>query len=56
METDGIELGKVYVFPKIDGTNGSVWIDDGIIKAGSRNRELTLDNDNAGFYLSLIHI
>lgn len=49
-EVDGINLGECYVFPKIDGTNGSVWMQDGQIKAGSRNRELTLDNDNAGFY------
>ena len=50
MEVDGIELGLCYVFPKIDGTNSSVWIgDDGQIHAGSRKRELSLDNDNAGF-------
>ena len=50
-EVNNISDGVCYVFPKIDGTNASVWLgDDGIIKAGSRNRELTLDNDNAGFY------
>nr|MBC8437152.1 hypothetical protein [bacterium] len=49
MEVEAIELGKVYVFPKIDGTNASVWLDEDTIKCGSRNRELTLDNDNAGF-------
>lgn len=49
-ETNGIEFGMCYVFPKIDGTNASIWLDDGVIKAGSRNRELSLDNDNAGFY------
>ena len=47
-EVEGIEVGTCYVFPKLDGTNGSVWYDNGI-KAGSRNRELALDNDNAGF-------
>jgi hypothetical protein len=45
-EVQNIELGKVYVFPKIDGTNGSLWQGG----AGSRKRELSLDNDNAGFY------
>ena len=50
MEVENIELGKVYVFPKIDGTNGSVWLDGYTVKAGSRNRELTLENDNQGFY------
>lgn len=49
IETDGIENGMCYVFPKIDGTNSQLWWDNGL-KAGSRNRELTLDNDNAGFY------
>lgn len=49
-EVEGITLGKSYIFPKIDGTNGSVWLDGTIVKAGSRNRELTFDNDNAGFY------
>ena len=50
-EVEGIEFGKLYIFPKLDGTNAQVWLDDeGNIKAGSRNRELTLEKDNAGFY------
>lgn len=49
-EVEGIEIGQCYIFPKLDGTNASVWLDDdGAIKCGSRNRELTLDDDNAGF-------
>lgn len=48
-EVQGIELGECYIFPKIDGTNGSLWWDGVNINAGSRNRHLTLDNDNAGF-------
>ena len=48
-EVQGIELGIVWVFPKIDGTNGSVWLDEGEICAGSRNRILAGDMDNAGF-------
>jgi hypothetical protein len=48
---DGIEAGINYIFPKLDGTNAQVWVDAaGNLKAGSRNRTLTLDNDNAGFY------
>jgi len=47
-ETENITDGVVYVFPKIDGTNGSIWLNE-TIRAGSRNRELSLDNDNAGF-------
>lgn len=49
-EVEGIEIGKCYVFYKLDGTNGQVYLDNGELKAGSRNRVLTLDNDNAGFY------
>lgn len=52
-ETDGLLDGICYVFPKIDGTNASVWTeidDDGYdVCCGSRNRELSLDADNAGF-------
>ncbi|AGO47407.1 RNA ligase family protein [Cellulophaga phage phi19:3] len=50
-EVQNIELGKTYIFPKIDGTNASVWLNEkGEIQAGSRNRHLTLEADNAGFY------
>lgn len=50
-EVEQIELGKCYVFPKIDGTNASVWLDSkGEIQAGSRNRQLSLEKDNAGFF------
>lgn len=53
-ETDGLFDGVCYFFPKIDGTNGSVWFDNGI-KAASRNRELSIDNDNAGFYAASLN-
>ncbi len=50
-EVEGIEHGMTYVFPKLDGTNASVWLgEDGEVKAGSRNRQLALGSDNAGFY------
>ena len=49
-EVEGIEKGTTYVFPKLDGTNSSVWIEDGVIKAGSRNKELSETDDNRGFY------
>ncbi|MGE5626464.1 MAG: RNA ligase family protein [Actinomycetes bacterium] len=47
-EVEGIEFGECFIFPKIDGTNGQLWYDTGF-RAGSRNRELSLDNDNQGF-------
>lgn len=49
-DCEGILNGTVYCFPKIDGTNASLWLDNGEVQGGSRNRQLTLDNDNAGFY------
>lgn len=49
-EVEGIEFGECYIFPKIDGTNASVWIDEnGKIQAGSRRRQLSTEDDNAGF-------
>lgn len=55
-EVDDIHLGECWIFPKLDGTNGSAWTDkEGKIKAGSRNRELTLDYDNQGFYHYVLH-
>ncbi len=50
-EVDGINIGKCHIFPKIDGTNASFWAGegDGALRCGSRNRELSLGDDNAGF-------
>jgi hypothetical protein len=54
-EVEGIEVGTCYVFPKLDGTNASVWWDDSDdrLHAGSRNRELAHDSDNAGFFAAM---
>lgn len=49
-EVSFIELGECFVFPKIDGTNASVWLSNNEIQAGSRTRHLSLDKDNAGFF------
>jgi hypothetical protein len=52
-------FGTVHVFPKIDGTNASVWTEpvehplgvvDLDICCGSRKRVLSADADNAGFH------
>lgn len=49
-EVEGIEIGTTYVFPKLDGTNAQLWMDEnGNLCGGSRNRVLSLHNDNAGF-------
>ena len=50
VEVEGIEQGTCYCFPKLDGSNGSIWLsDDNTLGCGSRNRELSMDDDNAGF-------
>lgn len=47
---EGIEKGECYVFPKLDGSNASIWLNDiKSVSAGSRRRELSIDDDNAGF-------
>lgn len=48
-EVDGINLGRCHIFPKLDGTNASVWLEGGAMCFGSRNRQITPDNDNQGF-------
>lgn len=55
-EVEDLLVGYVYIFPKIDGTNGVVWYDrsNDEIKAGSRNRELSIESDNAGFCSHII--
>lgn len=62
-EVIGIELGEVYIFPKLDGTNASCWLGSKEIThggevdklcGGSRTRELSLESDNAGFYVSIL--
>ena len=40
---------ECVVTEKIDGTNASVWIHNGEVRAGSRNRFITPENDNFGF-------
>lgn len=54
-EVEGILDGTVYIQPKIDGTNACVWLKDrNEIAFGSRNKELTLEKDNANFLRTFI--
>lgn len=50
--TEGLlDNDRVIVTPKIDGTNACAWCEpDGTLHAGSRKRELSADDDNAGFH------
>lgn len=48
-DCEGILNGTVYVFSKVDGTNTGISLDDnGEIRVNSRNRVLTLEQDNQG--------
>lgn len=46
---DGIDIGTVHIFPKLDGTNARVWPRQDRVIVGSRNRELTPEDDHFGF-------
>ena len=61
-DVSGLIAGDVYVFPKLDGTNSSIWFEEveydykltprptvHITRCGSRTRELSVESDNAGF-------
>ena len=49
-EVEGIDVGTCYIFPKIDGTNASLWSGKNFaIQGGSRRRHLSESSDNAGF-------
>lgn len=48
-DVDGLLVGITYVFPKLDGTNASVWMDGDALGCGSRNRTITVEADNQGF-------
>jgi len=48
-EVSGIEIGKCHVFPKLDGSNGVLFLSDNKLTCGSRTRVVTAENDNQGF-------
>ena len=50
-EIDGILDGKIYVYPKLDGSNHCVWWDDdrGAMRCASRNQVLTSEYDSTKF-------
>lgn len=47
-EVEGLLDGTVYVQPKIDGTNTSVWYADGGLHFGKRSQEMGEGDDNRG--------
>lgn len=48
-EVSGLFEGTVFIQPKVDGTNGSMWLEDDKVNYGSRKRHLYLTKDNAQF-------
>lgn len=56
-DVEGLLDGEVYVFSKIDGTNGTLFLgDNGLVHGGSRRRELNDFQDNQGFMANFIKI
>lgn len=49
-EVQGLLNAPCYLLPKLDGANGSIWINEGKLCCGSRNNELDVNNTNQGFY------
>jgi hypothetical protein len=56
-ETLGMANGTdfLYVFPKLDGTNASVWYNESTaeLRCGSRRRELFAHDDNRNFFKTI---
>ena len=54
-EVEGILEGQVSLFYKIDGTNSCIFLkNDNTLGFVSITTELTLDNDNGGFYANIL--
>lgn len=55
-ETAGI-LDSEYIIiqPKLDGSNCSIWYEDGQLHIASRNNELSYQHDNRGCYNTLVN-
>jgi hypothetical protein len=49
-EVEGIDIGTVHVYPKLDGANGRVGMLGGDIRCGSRTRVLGQAGELQGFY------
>lgn len=51
IEVRGILDGKVYIYPKLDGSNHCVWWDEdkGMMRCASRNQIITSDYDSTSF-------
>lgn len=45
---NGILQGHCCISTKLDGTSAVVWLDDGIVRVGTRNRVITPENDHMG--------
>jgi hypothetical protein len=50
-EIKGILCGKVYIYPKLDGSNHCVWYDEekAQVRCASRNQVITPDYDPTMF-------
>ena len=39
-ETEGILVGTCYIQEKVDGANTSIWLENGVVRCGSRSQDL----------------
>jgi len=55
-EVIGLLDGECYIFPKLDGTNAQIWLNQETsnIHAGSRRRDLVGQKDNFDFYTGFL--
>lgn len=49
-DCDGILEGECYIQEKIDGANASIWLEDGRIRVGSRNNDISNTDSLNGFH------
>lgn len=50
---EGIEKGKCFIFPKIDGSNAQAWLEEGVVQAGQRNGACNEKFNGKGLWKSI---
>lgn len=54
-KVEGIEKGKCFIFPKIDGSNAQAFLDDdGVVQAGQRNGMCTEQFNGKGLWQTIV--
>lgn len=53
-ETEGILVGTVSIQEKVDGANASIWLEDGVLRMGTRTRMLPLEGDDFNGFVTYV--